>query len=145
MTLRRLQLYISIVNIANQDLIFTWKLLDVGLCIICGYAAVAHFEEYPLFGTLYYVMLVDCVLIYTLIYGKAFTVPALMQEAKNAILMAAEGKCSKGQRKLVVRRVISIPSLGIKVGEFHMLERISTPVFLHYIVTNVVSMLVAWA
>ena len=145
MSLRCIQLYISIVNAANQALIFTWKLLDIGLCIICGYAAVAHFKEQPVFGILYYLMLLDCMLIYMLIYGKAFTVPALIQETRRAILMASDKKSSKSQRKMIARRIMSIPSSGIKVGEFHTLERLSTPVFLHYVVSNVVTMLVACA
>ena len=145
MSLRCIQLYISIVNAANQALIFTWKLEDIGICIMCGYAAVAHFKEQPVFGILYYLMLLDGMLIYVLIYGKAFTVPALMQETRRAILMASDKKCSKAERKMIARRIMSIPSSGIKVGEFHMLERLSTPVFLHYVVSNVVSMLVACA
>ena len=57
------------------------------LSIITGYAAIAHFQEQPIFGILYYVMFLDSVLIYTLMYGKGFKVPALVQEAKTKLML----------------------------------------------------------
>ena len=45
----------------------------------------------------------------------------------------------RAEWKVLKRRLISIPSMEIKVGEFHTLERNSTPVFLNYVLTSVVS------
>ena len=43
--------------------------------------------------------------------------------------------------QMVTMQVRSIPaSVGIKVGDFHMLERVSTPVFVHYVITNIVNL-----
>ena len=50
--LRYLQLYVQLLNMVNQDLIFTWKLLSLGMCIVNGYAAISHFGGYPIFGVM---------------------------------------------------------------------------------------------
>ena len=48
----------------------------------------------------------------------------------------------EGSGKVLAKKIMSVPPMAIKVYEFHMLERTSTPVFLHYM--NVVNMLVAF-
>ena len=72
-------------------------------------------------------------------------VPTMIQDIKKTMKLSASKECRKAVRKVMVRQLASIPLVGIKVGEFHTLERVSTPVFLHYIVTNIVGILVTWA
>ena len=48
------------------------------------------------------------------------------------------------ERNVLNRQLKSVPSTGIKVREFHVLERTSTLVFLHYVFVNVVNMLVTF-
>ena len=82
MRLRGLQLYLTALNTVNQHLIFTWKIVSLGMCITCGYAAIAHFQEHPVFGVMYYVMFLEAAPVYMLLYQKAFKVPVLFQRAK---------------------------------------------------------------
>ena len=142
--LRCLQLYIKLVNIVHCNLIFTWKLLCIGLGIINGYAAIAHFGEHPIFGVLYYVIWIDCAIIYTVIYEKAFKVPDLITKTKTAFRLRERGMRNKAARNVFERQVKSVQPMGIAVGEFHTLERTSTPVFVDYVLTNIVNMLVAY-
>ena len=143
-TLRHLQLYIRLVNVENRNLIFSWKLLSIGMCIISGSAAIAHFSDNPVFGVLYYSLLFDVALFYTIPYEMAFKIPNLITDAKSLLRVQASRQGNRVRRKMLHRQVGSIQSEGIKVGEFHTLERTSTPVFLHYVVSNIVSMLVAF-
>ena len=143
-TLRGLQLYMTLLNIVNRQVIFTWKLVSIGAGIVCGYAAIAHFGEYPVFSIMYCVMLFDDVLIYTLMYEKAFRIPVLLETAKIRLQVCSIKYRNRAQKKLLKARVNSIPAVGVKVGDFHTMERASTPVFLHYVLTNVVNMLVAY-
>ena len=138
-----------IVNTVNRNLIFTWKLVSLGISIISGYAAIAHFKEHPVFGVMYYVIFFDVTLAYTLLYEKAFRTPALFKRAVNAERM----KLCTGQygemrtfvkNKVLTRQLRSIPSMGIKVGKFHTLERASTPVFLDFVVKNIVTLLIGF-
>ena len=134
-------------NMIYQDLIFTWKLLSLGFAIITGYAAIAHFKEYPLFGIMYYALAVEVSMVYVIIHGKAFKTPDLFKRAVDAELEILGKECGgwrAPQRKALARQFKSIPFMGFKVGQFHTLERTSTPVFLHFVVSNVVSMLVAF-
>ena len=138
--LRTLQLYVSMVNNVNCYLVFTWKLLSISVCIITGYAALAHFSEYPIFGVMYYVILFDVTFIYTVIYEKAFKVPQMFEEATASALLRMRGK----QVCVFRRQIRSIPRTGIKVGQFHKMERESTLIFVDFVVKNIVGMLVAY-
>ena len=143
--LRQLQLYVQLLNIVNRNLIFTWKLLSLGGCIICGYAAIAHFHEQPIFGIMYYVVCLDGTLLYAIVYQKVFQVPAKLKEAKVAILaQSVTRNYTQIGWNAERRQIMSIPAVGIQVGEFHTLERASTPSFLHFVLTNIVNMLVAF-
>ena len=147
--IRCLQLYVNMFNTIYQNLIFTWKIVALSFCIISGYAAIAHFKEHPVFGIMYYSLLVEVTLAYNLIHGKAFKTPALFKQAVDAELMrlGTDQKWQTGkavQRKVLARQFRSILSLGFKVGQFHTLERMSTPIFLDFVTSNIVSMLVAF-
>ena len=93
---------------------------------------------------MYYAVLIDSVLIYTQVYEKAFRVPTQLEDVKRLMKLRGTNYRSRVHRKLLVRSINSIPLVGVKVGDFHVMERTSTPVFLHYIVTNIVNMLVAY-
>ena len=142
--LRCVQLYVTILNIVNQNVIFTLKLLCLFLSIVCGYATIAHFNEYPIFGVMYFVLFVDASLIYMILYETAFKVPALFEQAKVQLRLRARAVYGRPERNVLDRQIMSIPPVGVKVGNFHMLERTSTPVFLDFVLTNIVSMLVVY-
>ena len=142
--LRVIQLYLTLLNGANKNLIFMWKLLSIASCIFSGYAVIAHFSEHPIFGTMYACLFLNLSSAHILVYGQAFRVPALLATVKRLLIICALRYRTKLQRKLFMRRVNSIPEVGIKVGELHTMDRTSTPVFMHYLLTNVVSMLVAF-
>ena len=131
-------------NTVNRNLIFTCKLLCIGAGIFSGYAAIAHFNHHPIFGVMYFIVFLDLVLIYCIIYAKAFKVPLLVREATLRLEMLANRLGNKTRRDTLRKQLRSIPPLGIQVGSFHTLERTSTPVFLHYVLTNIVNMLVAY-
>ena len=114
------------------------------MCIISGYAAIAHFTENPVFGVMYYTILYETSLTYVLMYEKGFKVPDQIQQAKSLLRLRAKRRGGLVRMKALVRELISIPPVGVKVGEFHMMERTSALVFLHYVLTNIVNMLVAY-
>ena len=148
-TLRCLQLYVRILNVVNRNIIFTWKLVCIGVSIMCGYAGIAHFKDHPIFGLMYYVIFLDASLVYIVIYEKAFKVPALFKQAVNAELTKlgpGNGRAMSRtvNSKALMKQFRSIPSMAIKVGRFHSLERNSTPAFLDFVLRNIVGMLMAF-
>ena len=143
-SIRNLQLFIGLFNQVNRHVIFTGKLLSIGVGITGGYAAIAHFKDYPIFGVMYYVLFVNVLMSYTLIYEKGFNVSDMFQRARHLLRLHATKNGRSFERKILERQLKSIPTVGIKVGEFHMLERTSTVVFLDYVLKNIVNMLVAF-
>lgn len=95
---------------------------------------------------MYCILFLDGGIIYTVVYDKAFQVPALFSKAKVAIQHRASKsqKMNKAEYSILRKRLMSIPPVGIKVGEFHAFERTSIPVFLDYVLRNIVSMLLAY-
>ena len=144
-SLRHLQLYIQLLNLVNQNLIFTCKLICIGVSITSGYGAIAHFMDHPVYGVMYVVLFLNCTLLYVLVYDKAFRTPSLLKQVKGTFRLQLNRERNSFQRKIMDRRVMSIPMLGVKVGSFHVMERTSTPVFLHYVLSSIVSMLLAYA
>ena len=142
--LRCVQLYIALLNVVNSKLIFTWKLLCLGMCIMSGYAAIAHFSDHPVFGIMYYALFTEGSIIYAVMYEKAFKVPDLIVKTIVECKLRVQGVTNIPVRNVLNRQLKSVPAMGIKVGEFHVLERTSTLVFLHYVFVNVVNMLVTF-
>ena len=142
-SLRHIQLYISVINDVNRYIIFSTKVMLLCVSIGAGYAAIAHFSDYPIFGVMYYIIVIQASFLYTVSYDKAFKIPGSFKEAtKQALLRLCGG--NHGDMHILKRQMLSIPPVGIKVGEFHVLERQSTPAFVDYVVNNIVSMLVAF-
>ena len=87
-----MQLYITLLNNVNGHIIFAWKLLSIGVCIMTGYAGIAHFGDYPIFGAMYGGILLDVALFYTIPYEKAFQIPALVIQIQSLLQVQASGK-----------------------------------------------------
>ena len=141
--LRCLQIYIRMLHNVNENLVFSYELLSIGACIFSGFASLAHFAKHPVYGMMYFVIFSEMILISSMIYGKGFKIPVLFQNAQASIRLHLNYLGKKVQRKLLPRKVMSIPPVGIKVGDLQSLERTSTSVFLQYVLSNIVSMLVA--
>ena len=120
------------------------KITCLGMALCSGYAAVAHFSDYPIFGVMYYVVFCEAFFFYAVLYQKGFKVPGLIIKAKIACRLRARSLNNKAERDGMRKKLRSIPPVGVKVGEFHTLERTSTPVFLHYVLVNIVNMLVTF-
>ena len=145
-SLRCLQLYVTLLNIVNRNLIFTWKLLSIGMCITSGYAAINHFKDHIVFGFMYYYIFLNAPLIYITLYEKAVQVSTLFRQAvQQTLLQLVETRqLSRVERNILVRKFRAMPPVAISVGQFHTLERTSVPVFADYVLKNIVSMLVAF-
>ena len=143
--LRSLQLYLQLFNVANCYMIFLLKLVCLVLSIFNGYAVIAHRSQHPvLFGIVYSVLTFDPLILYTVVYDKAFKTPSQFAQAVRRMLLGLPDGTSIVTNKFIQRRLKSVPKLGIKVGEFHTLERTSTPDFVGFVAVNIVNMLVAY-
>ena len=88
-------------------------------------------------------VLFDFLFLSAFVYEKAFAIPGRLDHLKSSL----KAKIRVNDRNRVFAKVLkmqieSIPLVGLRVGDFHMLERASTPIFIHYVINNIVSLLV---
>lgn len=147
MTLRNLQIYMLLMNSLHCYLIFTYKLFSIIYCVGMGYAAVAYFHDNIALAIICCLSCADIGTIYSLVYQKGFQVQSAFAQVVQAMMYKLTGNRGNGQgsgNAVIKRQLKSVPSVGIKVGNFHTLERTSTPIFLDFVGRNIVSMLVVY-
>ena len=82
-------------------------------------------------------------MLYSIMYERAFAIPKLVRVTKSLVLLRARtGSRRHGFKLGMERRLRSVPAMGIQVGHFHTFERVATPVFIDYVLRNVVGLLV---
>ena len=87
--------------------------------------------------------MIDSTFLYALVYEKGFSIPEGFECVKQQLEVRISGMKGVLARKMLRRRIKSVPSVvGLKVGDFHMLERVSTPIFIDFVVHNIVNLLV---
>lgn len=140
---REVQLVVNMFNIGHRYVIYCTKLFCITCATVNGYGLIAHGGAGNLVYTLLtFTMFVDMLFLYAFVYEKAFGIPEGLDSVKRALGSSIQGIGVVRGRKILRRQVRSVPIVGFKVGDFHMLERESTPIFIQYIVTNIVNLLV---
>src|SRR4051794_3260101 len=84
---KTLQIYVMWINTVHRYPIFVFKIVSLGACITSGYAAIAHFNEHPLFGIMYYAILIIVAIIYCVLFDRAFAIPRMFQAATRQMML----------------------------------------------------------
>ena len=97
-----------------------------------------------IFSVVFAVIFADIVILYSVLYEKAFAVPETCGRAKRAMIreITGSGLLERQWKNYGVRCIKSVPNYGIRVGSFHTFERESTPAFIDYVVRNIAGLLV---
>ena len=135
---------VNLFNIGHGNVIYCVKLLCITVAIVNGYGAIAHGR-----GNLVYLLLSSCcacnvTVMYAFVYQKAFAIPDGVECVKRRVAAEVHLVRDLREKKILRRRKKSFPStsVGLKVGDFHMLERESTPIFVDFMLKNVMNLLV---
>ena len=140
--IRELHLWVQLFNHLNDNGIFLFKLYCIFLATVWGFFAVSHMDHLP-YSVIFFAIFMDQVLLYSVLYEKAFQVPAEFHKVRKAVLFGiSKSGMELKYRKYAERCVWSVPSLGIRVGSFHTFERVSTPVFIDFIARNIAGLIV---
>ncbi|CAG7729389.1 unnamed protein product [Allacma fusca] len=142
--LRHLQILIQFFNQANSYMIFTSKLNCLAAPVITGYVAVRYFSNNPMTGIFCIVLAVDSLACFGLIYEKAFMIPANMVRLKEQVSVAIFDRRDIRSSVEQLKTLRSIPPLGIRVGSFHTMERLSTLLFIEFVTSKLASALVVF-
>ena len=98
---------------------------------------------------MYSVLFLHLAVSYIIVYEKAFVVPEMFHEAvsmishrlrRRRLRYGATLYCK--ENRFLEKEFQSVRKAGVTVGDFHTLERTSTPVFVDFVLRNVVNMLV---
>ena len=140
---RCIQLLVNLFNMGHKNVVYFIKLYSIAGATINGYAAVKYHGENPMFGVMTFCIFGNLVFMYGFMYEKAFAIPDGLINAKRNVRLRIQ---MYGRQRMTVKmakmQVESVRAVGIKVGDFHTMERASTPMFIDYVIRNVVSLLV---
>ncbi|CAG7667499.1 unnamed protein product [Allacma fusca] len=138
---RELQTWLHLFNSAFRYNIFTAKFFCVTISIVYVSFGVITFYSKALYP-IYLLIGVEMVAVYVVLFDKAFIIPSGINKYKRKILSVASILC-KQHEAMIRRKVISIPVVGFHIGQFHLLERASSPNFLRFVSINTMRVLIA--
>ena len=141
--MRTIQLLVNLFNVGHRNVIYCIKLMCIAGATLNGYAAIVYSRDNLIFTLMAFFVLFDFLFLSAFVYEKAFGIPDRLEHLK--LMLKAKirmvGKRTVDARVLKMQ-IESIPLVGLRVGNFHMLERASTPIFIHYVINNIVNLLV---
>ena len=139
-----MQLLVVFYNDGFAHIHFAWKILALSCTIIQISSGITHFHDNLQLAVSYVVFGLDSTIFYCIVFHKAFSVPVIMNKLKKEMLSLVKLRVrDEKEKRILCRGIRSVPSIGIKVGEFHNFERMSTPNFLGFAVKNITRMLIA--
>ena len=119
---QRVELKIKLFNHIYAPCIFSYKLNLITIATALWYFFV-RFRKDPFVAVPAAMLAVEVTLIFIITFDKAFRIPGRMQAYKDEVLIASQSLSSQHQRDYVKRRILSVPDVGIRVGNFQNLER----------------------
>ena len=138
---KRLHLCMTIYNVSTAGVIFSHKLLNLSGGIVGLYFLIRLIFVQPAVSLLFFVLAFDSITFYTVMWDNASLIPVMIGALKAETDLVASAKILD---RLYYRSVSrSIPSAGVKVGGFRNMERDSTLIFVDFVLSNVVSLLIA--
>ena len=139
---RQLQLFLSFFNKINATFLYSLKLVALFIAVSHGYFAIKYFDRNAFLGMYNLYLCVNAQVAYGLTFKRAFGIPEGVKDCRKEILERCEGGKS-GRTVYVAKAVASIPAIGVKVGSFHEVERNSTLMFINFVVSQMVGLLIA--
>ena len=147
--LKKLQVEVSLFNHLFATSVFAIKLAAIGFVVLCGFGATQYFHANPFLAISNAFFALDAVLIYNILYDHGFSIPRYFAAVKKSILLKLKLKATQGTLNTEVelslaKSVKSVRVMAVRVGEFHYLQRLSTPTFLDFCTKNIVRLMMAF-
>ena len=137
------QLVLNLFNVGHRNITYIIKLACIMVAVVNGYGAITHGAEDIVFLLFTSCMTCNFVFFYAFVYEKAFAIPDGLERVKRALTAEIQAMRHTPLKKIRRKQVEAVPLVGIKVGDFHMLERESIPIFVHFVLENIVNLLVS--
>ena len=137
------QLLVNLFNVGHRNITYCIKLICISESVVNGYGTIAHGREDMVFLLMASSITFDLVFLYAFVYEKAFAIPDSLERVRRELMVKIQGMGNASLKKVNRRELKAVPLVGLKVGDFHMLERESTPMFVDYVLRNIVNLLVS--
>ena len=138
--LRKLLVEVNGFNGSQRHVIFAYRLLLLSAVVFCGFAAIQFLQANYALGACNILFIMDSAFVFLFCYDKGFSVPRSAARLKNLLVLIVKQSeaITEMQRAHMLRQLRSVGKVAIKVGNFHHLQRGSTPRVLDFSVKNVV-------
>ena len=143
--LRQLQLEIVTFNSTQKFITFGAKLVLIGAVTLSGFSAVTFFHTSLFLGLCNTVIAIQDLLVFSFAYDNGFSIPRSLQKLKRLLIFKVNQTDSEFEsfsRKSICRGIRSIGTVAVKVGNFHVLQRTSTPLFVDFCIKNVLRLVI---
>lgn len=127
-------------NCSQRYFIFLFRLLLLGCVIFSGFTAIQFFHEDYILGICNAIVMTEAAFAYPFCYDKGFSIPRSAARLQSLLMLRLKQSrvITKAQKGHTLRQLRSLRKVAIQVGNFHHLQRVSTPIFLDFSVKNMV-------
>ncbi|CAG7833880.1 unnamed protein product [Allacma fusca] len=142
MELRMTQIEIKLLNYVYSGFNYVIKLTFLFVSIAGLFTGIKHFGDNPLFTLLSAILAMYIITLFLFFFGDMYKIPEIMDCLKERLgIVSRTMKCPESvyTRKIVA----SIPQCGIRAGNFYILDRMTSLVFLNYVLYQVAGLLIA--
>ena len=139
---RHLQLFLSFYNKINATFLYCVKLVALFIAISHGYFTIKYFDRNAFLGMYNLYLCLNAQMAYGLMFKTAFGIPNGVKGCRKEVLERCKGG-KNGRGVYVAKALESVPAIGVEVGSFHEVERNSTLIFINFVVTQMVGLLIS--
>ena len=135
----------SLWNIGIAHIVFVSKVIALTSSICGGYITVLSINEsnYLKASILLFFYFLGYI-VYLGMYNNTFHIPETILRLKAEVLTQSQALLSRDQRKELRMRLAGIPKIGIRSSRFQYIERASTLIYIDYVSTQIVNLLLAF-
>ena len=141
---RKVHLAMTIYNVSTARVVFANKLLNLSGGIVGLYFFVRLVLIQPVLAMFFFALAFDCITYYTVTWDNASLIPVMLKELKDQVRLATASDRADHNGRYMIRAIRSIPDIGMSVGGFRCMERDSTLIFMDFVLSNVLSLLMAF-
>ena len=139
--LQSMKLLMGLFNRGFSRLLFIVKLDCLCLVILNGFSAIRVSHSNPLWTSLVYLVFMNAGVVYTAMFQLAFKVTEGVEKLRRVIKVKSIEIRIPLKRRWIHMRLRSTSVLAVNVGGFHDAERESVPIFLDFVVKQILNLL----
>ena len=144
--MKELQIEMNAFNYSQQYIIFGIKLVLLCCVIFCGFASIQFYESDRFLGLCNALIVVEGTFVFLFCYDRGFSVPRSTARVQSLLMLTLRQseRITDSQEAYFMRQLSSVRKMAIQVGNFHYLQRASTPSFFDFCVKNKVRLVISY-